>query len=195
MFGPNVNVHLDCHSLNSPSSQLRNIPSAIPVARSGVPSRTQKAEAKSGRRSCRSVVLGCPIGPGLDRNRRASKKRCHFGCFDVDPLTPAPRRERPFRGAPQPPHSVVKGDFRGPLKERTQTMTALQRFYSLRHKARTIWTPILLALFLAGACVPAKHKATPQPVQSPTAINRARADGAGKTKLHPSVRALVHHAR
>ena len=74
-------------------------------------------------------------------------------------------------------------------------MTALQLFYSLRHNARLIWAPILLALFLAGACVPAKHKATPQPVQSQTAINRARPAGAGKAKLNRVPRVLVHRAR
>jgi hypothetical protein len=74
-------------------------------------------------------------------------------------------------------------------------MTALQLFISLRHNARTIWLPILLALFLAGACVPAKHQAAPSPVQSQTAINRARPDRAAKKMLHPSVRNLVRAAR
>lgn len=52
--------------------------------------------------------------------------------------------------------------------------------HSLRYRVRTIWLPIILAVFLIGACIPANHPAALQPVQSQTAINRARAGALGK---------------
>ena len=36
---------------------------------------------ESFRRSGRSVRSACPYGPGIDCTRRASKRRCHFGCL------------------------------------------------------------------------------------------------------------------
>ena len=36
---------------------------------------------ESCRRSGRSVRTACHYGPGIDCTRRASKRRCHFGCL------------------------------------------------------------------------------------------------------------------
>jgi len=148
---------------------------------------------ESFRRSGRSVRPACPYGPGTDCTRRASKRRCHFGCLASFPSS-RPHAASVLPGRSSTPSADCEGGFRiAPFGE-DFNMTALQIFFnSLRSRTivRAIWMPVLIGILLIGACIPSKHATAPvkppqvmQPKAKPSskAIIRQRARGAGKTR-------------
>jgi hypothetical protein len=155
---------------------------------------------ESCRRSGRSVRSACPYGPGIDCTRRASKRRCHFGCLASFPSS-RPHNASVLPGRSSTPSASCDGGFRiAPFGE-DSSMTALQIFFnSLRSRTivRAIWMPVLIGILLIGACIPSK-RATAPPVKpqqtmhcsgkpSSRAIIRQRARGAGKTRPQASFR-------
>lgn len=155
------------------------------------------------RRSGRSVRPACPYGPGIDCTRRASKRRCHFGCLASFPSS-RPHDASVLPGRSSTPSASCDGGFRiAPFGE-DSSMTALQIFFnSLRSRTivRAIWMPVLIGILLIGACIPSKHTTAlvkPPQVMQPKAkpsskgIIRQRARGAGKTRLQASFRPQLH---
>jgi len=97
MLGPSHKDQLDCHPLNLLSSQLRKISSANPDATSEAPLRAELSEAKSRVRSVALWLRGALTGRGSTQPAR-QQDALSLELHSVDPLTPVPRRERPFRG-------------------------------------------------------------------------------------------------
>jgi len=159
------------------------------------------------RRSGRSVRSACPYGPGIDCTRRASKRRCHFGCLASFPSS-RPHDASVLPGRSSTPSARCEGGFRiAPFGE-DSSMTALQIFFnSLRSRTivRAIWMPVLISILLIGACIPSKHATAPpvKPQQtmrcpaktSSNAIIRQRARGAEKTRPQASFRPQMHEPK
>ena len=159
------------------------------------------------RRSGRSVRAACPYGSGTDCTRRASKRRCHFGCLASFPSS-RPHAASVLPGRSSTPSASCDGGFRITPFGEDSSMTALQIFFnSLRYRTivRAIWMPVLISILLIGACIPSKHATAPpvKPQQtmrcpaktSSNAIIRQRARGAEKTRPQASFRPQMHEPK